>query len=55
MDGKVVTDGGRVLAVTGIGDSIDSAKKIAYDGVSSIYWEDVFYRKDIGLDLMKLS
>lgn len=53
-DKKVVTDGGRVLAVTGIGDSIESAKKVAYESASSIQWDEVFYRKDIGLDLMKL-
>ncbi len=54
-DSKVLTDGGRVLAITGIGNSIEAARKVAYDGASSIHWEDVFFRKDIGLDLIKLS
>lgn len=47
-NGKVVTDGGRVLNVTGIGKDIREAIAAAYRGVKKIYWEGVHYRNDIG-------
>jgi len=55
-NGKVVTDGGRVLNVTGIGKDIREAIATAYQGVKKIYWEGVHYRNDIGkkaLDRLK--
>lgn len=55
-NGKVVTDGGRVLNVTGIGKDIREAIATAYQGVRKIYWEGVHYRNDIGkkaLDRLK--
>jgi phosphoribosylamine---glycine ligase len=51
----VVTDGGRVLAVTGKGESLHQAREQAYAGVSAIGWDGLYFRKDIGLDLLKLS
>ena len=48
IDGKVCTDGGRVLCVTALGESPGSAQHQAYDGVKQIYWPGVFYRPDIG-------
>jgi phosphoribosylamine--glycine ligase len=48
----VVTDGGRVLAVTGRGHSIEEARNSAYDCASEIGWEGLYFRKDIGVDLM---
>jgi len=47
-DGKIITSGGRVLGVTGIGNDIKSAIKIAYDGVNCIKWENEYHRFDIG-------
>lgn len=47
-DGKVVTDGGRVLGVTGLGPSVASAIDAAYAGVREITFEGAHYRKDIG-------
>ncbi len=47
-DGAVVTNGGRVLSVTAIGDSIRDAIATAYQAVSRISWEGVHYRRDIG-------
>ncbi|MHB8846046.1 MAG: phosphoribosylamine--glycine ligase [Nitrospirota bacterium] len=47
-DGKVVTDGGRVLGVTGIGPSVAAAIDNAYAGVREISFEGAHYRKDIG-------
>jgi len=47
-NGKVVTDGGRVINVTGIGRDVREAIAVAYQGVKKIYWEGVHYRTDIG-------
>jgi phosphoribosylamine--glycine ligase len=47
MDGQVVTNGGRVLAVTALGDSISAAKRQAYAAVKCIRWEGAWCRKDI--------
>lgn len=49
---NVVTEGGRVLAVTGRGASLEEARKRAYKSVSEITWEGLYYRKDIGMDLI---
>ena len=43
----VVTDGGRVLGVTALGDSLAEAKRNAYQAVSRIHFQGAFYRKDI--------
>lgn len=47
-NGRVVNKGGRVLGVTGLGDSVALAIEKAYSGVARIDWKDVHYRKDIG-------
>jgi len=47
-DGKVVTDGGRVLGVTGIGPTVAAAIDTAYAGVREISFEGAHYRRDIG-------
>jgi phosphoribosylamine--glycine ligase len=47
-DGNIVTAGGRVLGVTGIGKDISAAIKAAYDGVNCIKWENEYHRTDIG-------
>jgi phosphoribosylamine--glycine ligase len=52
---NVVTAGGRVIAVTAHGDSIEEARGIAYHEVEKIHFEGVNYRHDIGLDLMRLQ
>ena len=48
-DGKTVTNGGRVLGVTGMGDTLDAAICAAYKGVSVISFEGARYRSDIGV------
>ena len=45
--GKVVTNGGRVLGVTAVGDSISNAKFKAYQAVKCIRWDGSWCRKDI--------
>lgn len=47
QDGKVVTNGGRVLGVTAIGTSLANAKLQAYKGVQAIRWPGAWCRKDI--------
>ncbi|MBM4338455.1 MAG: phosphoribosylamine--glycine ligase [Deltaproteobacteria bacterium] len=48
VDGKFITDGGRVLGVTGLGENIPKAIGRAYQAVEKISWDGVQYRKDIG-------
>ena len=53
-DGKVLTNGGRVLAITGKGDSVENALENAYNGVAKVSWQDEYHRKDIGQDILRL-
>ena len=46
--GDIRSNGGRVLCITSLGDSVQSAQKEAYSKLSSIKWDDSFYREDIG-------
>lgn len=48
VDGRVATDGGRVLGVTALGSTIGAAIAEAYRGVARIGWAGMQYRKDIG-------
>jgi len=47
-DGQVITNGGRVLGVTGLGEDISRAIEKTYEAVKKIAWDGVHYRKDIG-------
>ena len=47
-DGRLVTDGGRVLGVTALGDTIDAAVTEAYAAVDQIRWPGMHFRRDIG-------
>jgi phosphoribosylamine---glycine ligase len=46
--GRVLTNGGRVLCVVGLGHSAGEAQQTAYDAVHKISWRNVYYRNDIG-------
>jgi phosphoribosylamine--glycine ligase len=49
LDGDTfVTDGGRVLSVTGLGDTLESALTTAYAGMAQIHFEGMYFRRDIG-------
>jgi phosphoribosylamine--glycine ligase len=48
VDNKVVVNGGRVLCVTALGDSIRQAQRAAYDAVTAIHFDGMQYRTDIG-------
>jgi phosphoribosylamine--glycine ligase len=50
MNGEVVTAGGRVLAVTALGSTIEAARALAYNAVSCIHFENCHYRRDIALN-----
>ena len=47
-NGKLLTNGGRVLCVTAIGNDLKAAIDKAYEGVAKISFKDMAYRKDIG-------
>ncbi len=51
----VITSGGRVLAVTGMGADVSAARQKAYAGVAKLSWDGVYFRKDIGLDLLSIK
>ncbi|MDQ5848687.1 MAG: phosphoribosylamine--glycine ligase [Pseudomonadota bacterium] len=54
LDGKrVLTNGGRILCVTALGDSVRMARTRAYEAVDRIRFEDMQYRKDIGHRALK--
>ncbi|MFV5213665.1 phosphoribosylamine--glycine ligase [Azonexus caeni] len=48
QDGQVVTNGGRVLCVTALGENVRLAQKAAYEAAAQISWDGLQYRKDIG-------
>src|SRR5207253_10072228 len=47
-DGRVVSSGGRVLNVVGIGDTLNEARARAYRAVEAVRYEGKIYRRDIG-------
>ncbi|MCZ9955844.1 phosphoribosylamine--glycine ligase [Brachyspira hyodysenteriae] len=48
-NGNIITDGGRVLNVVNIADSLEEARKLSYSDIEKIDFKDKYYRKDIGL------
>ncbi|WP_282054005.1 phosphoribosylamine--glycine ligase [Maribacter luteus] len=50
-DGKVVTNGGRVMAITSYGDNFNQALQTSYQSIDKICFEKMNFRKDIGFDL----
>ncbi len=55
VESDVVTSGGRVLNITGIAPDLASALGKSYKRVNLLCWEDVYFRRDIGQDLLALS
>ncbi len=54
-NGGVLTNGGRVLAVSATGTDVSDALKKSYKAAANIQFEGVYYRKDIGRDLQKVT
>ena len=50
-DGKIVTNGGRVIAVTSFGESFQEAIKKSYQNIDKLNFDKMYFRKDIGFDL----
>lgn len=50
-NGKIITSGGRVMAITSYGDSYEEALKKSYQNIQHIRFDNMYYRKDIGFDL----
>ena len=53
-NGKTLTSGGRVLAITGMGDTVANALENSYNGIAKISWQDEYHRRDIGQDILRL-
>ena len=51
-ENDIISNGGRVIACTGIGDTISESLNISYELAKKIDWEGKYYRKDIGKDLI---
>ena len=49
---KVVSNGGRVIAVTSYGKNLETALKTSYENLENISFDGAYYRKDIGQDVM---
>ncbi len=50
-NGKVVTNGGRVIAITSFGDNFPEAIKKSYQNIDRLHFDKMYFRKDIGFDL----
>ena len=50
---NILTDGGRVLCLTALGEDLSESHKNAYSAVKQINWDGKYYRKDIGFRVMK--
>ncbi len=50
-DGEVVTNGGRVMAITSFGADFKQALKTSYQNIEKLHFDKMNYRKDIGFDL----
>lgn len=50
-DGTLVTNGGRVIGVTAVGQDIEEARKKAYNNIEKIHFDGMHFRKDIGIKL----
>ena len=50
-DGKIITTGGRVMAMTSYGNTYQEAIKKSYQSIEKLHFDKMYYRKDIGFDL----
>ncbi|WP_439131139.1 phosphoribosylamine--glycine ligase [Polaribacter sp.] len=52
QDDKVITNGGRVMAITSLGNTIEEALEKSYNSIDKIHFDKMNFRKDIGFDLV---
>ena len=52
QDNKILTNGGRVMAITSFGNTIEETLKKSYSSIEKIHFQNMNFRKDIGFDLM---
>jgi phosphoribosylamine--glycine ligase len=48
IDNKLVTNGGRVISVTSLGNTMEDARRKIYEDLGKIDFKGIYYRKDIG-------
>ncbi len=53
VNDSIVTNGGRVLAITSMADGIEDAVAKSYAAINTLRFNEMYYRKDIGKDLLK--
>mgnify|MGYP000091053063 CR=1 FL=1 len=51
VNGQVVTNGGRVIAITSFGDNFQNALAKSYQNMKKLHFDGMYYRKDLGFDL----
>ena len=51
QNGKIVTSGGRVMAISSYGKTYNEAIKKSYQSIENLHFDKMYYRKDIGFDL----
>ena len=54
-NGDIVTNGGRVLCATSVGDTVTAAQQLAYKLVGQISWDEVYYRTDIAYRAIEIE
>jgi len=55
QDSHITTNGGRVLAVASLGDTLHHASEVAYEQIQKIHWTDCYYRQDIGKNALSIN
>lgn len=50
-NGKILTNGGRVIAITSFGENFKDALKNSYKNIDKLHFENMYFRRDIGFDL----
>jgi phosphoribosylamine--glycine ligase len=53
--GSILTNGGRVMAVTALGETLELCREYVYNEIEKIHFQGVYYRKDIGKDLLQFQ
>ncbi len=53
IDNKIVTNGGRVISVTAYGKNLETALKNSYESIENVSFNKMYFRKDIGKDVLK--